>query len=187
MINVQPFMAHADIPVFVCDLSPLTVHLALAKQAIDELRISHPQSPESNVKATYMSPWRSHELTDKFGPLSQVVLDVSKQASQLLSANLDALNLEMVVSECWGIVYEEASYTLPHNHFPADFSCSIYLETHPDSAPIIFAGKYPLQPQPNMLVMFPGILTHEVPATQGRRVVVAMNLHKLATFANVKN
>jgi len=36
-----------------------------------------------------------------------------------------------------------------------------------------------------MLVMFPGILTHEVPATKGRRVVVAMNLHKHATFANV--
>ena len=185
MIAVQPFMAHADIPVFVCDLSPLTAHLELARQAIDELRISHPQSPESNAKATYMSPWRSHLVTDKFGPLMQVVLQVSKEASKLLSANLDALNMEMIVSECWGIIYEEASYTQPHNHFPSDFSCSIYLESHADSAPIIFAGKYPLQPTPNMLVMFPGILTHEVPATKGRRVVVAMNLHKHATFANV--
>ena len=185
MIAVQPFMAHADIPVFVCDLSPLTANLELARQAIDELRISHPLSPESNVKATYMSPWRSHLVSDKFGPLMQVVLQVSKEASKLLSANLDALNMEMIVSECWGIIYEEASYTQPHNHFPSDFSCSIYLETHPDSSPIIFAGKYPLQPTPNMLVMFPGILTHEVPATKGRRVVVAMNLHKHATFANV--
>jgi hypothetical protein len=33
--------------------------------------------------------------------------------------------------------------------------------------------------------MFPGILTNEVPATQGRRVVVAMNLHQQATFANI--
>jgi hypothetical protein len=186
LIEVKPFMTQADIPVFVSDLSPLTSHLDLARQAINELRISHPQSPESNVKATYMSPWQSHLLNDKLVPLAQVVLDVGKQASKLLSANLDSLNLELVVSDCWGIIYEEASHTLPHNHFPSDFSCSIYLEAHSDSAPIIFAGKYPLQPQPNMLVMFPGILTHEVPATKGRRVVVAMNLHKQATFASVK-
>ena len=31
LIAVQPFMAHADIPVFVCDLSPLTAHLELAE------------------------------------------------------------------------------------------------------------------------------------------------------------
>jgi hypothetical protein len=74
MIAVQPFMAHADIPVFVADLTPLQAQLQLARMAIDELRESHPLSPESNVKATYMSPWRSHLLTDKFGPLMQVVL-----------------------------------------------------------------------------------------------------------------
>ena len=100
MIAVQPFMAHADIPVFVADLTPLQAQLQLARMAIDELRESHPLSPESNVKATYMSPWRSHLLTDKFGPLMQVVLQVSKEASKLLSANLDALNMEMIVSEC---------------------------------------------------------------------------------------
>jgi hypothetical protein len=115
-----------------------------------------------------------------------VVLEVAKQASKFLSVNLEALNLEMVVSDCWGIVYEESSYTQPHNHFPSDFSCSVYLEIQPDSSPIIFAGKYPLMPKPNMLVMFPGILTHEVPATKGRRVVVAMNLYNHATFTNVK-
>ena len=155
MIAVQPFMAHADIPVFVADLTPLQAQLQLARLAIDELRESHPQSPESNVKATYMSPWRSHLLTDKFGPLMQVVLQVSKEASKLLSANLDALNMEMNVSECWGIIYEQATYTIPHNHFPSDFSCSIYLESHDDRAPIVFPGKYPLQIKSNIWVMFP--------------------------------
>jgi hypothetical protein len=32
------------------------------------------------------------------------------------------------------------------------------------------------------MVMFPGILDHEVPATPGRRVVVAMNLAKRSTM-----
>ena len=45
MIAVQPFMAHADIPVFVADLTPLQAQLQLARMAIDELRESHPLSP----------------------------------------------------------------------------------------------------------------------------------------------
>jgi len=34
--------------------------------------------------------------------------------------------------------------------------------------------------------LFPGILVHEVPETEGRRVVVAMNLNKRALFDSVK-
>jgi len=60
------------------------------------------------------------------------------------------------------------------------------LEAHENSAPIIFSGKYPVQPKSNMLVMFPGILTHEVPATEARRMVLVMNLHQQATFDNVR-
>ena len=76
----------------------------------------------------------------------------------MLSASLEALNMDMVVTDCWGIIYDQSSYTQKHNHFPADFSCSIYLEAHENSAPIIFADKLHIKPKPNMLVMFPGIL-----------------------------
>ena len=51
---------------------------------------------------------------------------------------------------------------------------------------VVFAGKLNIKPKPGMLVMFPGILNHEVPATEGRRVVVAMNLNKRALFQNVQ-
>ena len=185
MFVLSPFTAHADIPIFVCDLTPVMPVLQLARQAITDLSVTHPVSPLSNVKAEYMSPWRSHLVSDKFAPLMQVVLQVSKEAAKLMAVGHPPPDTDMIVSECWGIIYEEASYTQPHNHFPADFGCAIYLEAHENSAPIIFSGKYPVQPTTNMLVMFPGILTHEVPATQGRRVVVAMNLHQQATFANI--
>jgi hypothetical protein len=175
-------MVAAETPVFICDLSAIQPVLDLARTAIEELRITHPQSPESNVKATYMSPWHSHLLNPKFKPLVDSVRSISKQASQILSANLETLNMDMVVTDCWGIIYDQSSYTQKHNHFPADFSCSIYLEAHENSAPIIFADKLHIKPKPNMLVMFPGILIHEVPPTDGRRVVVAMNLNKVATF-----
>lgn len=186
MIALSQLSANADLPIFVCDLSPLQEPLRLAREGIDELRITHPESPLSNVKAEYMTPWRSHLLTPKFAPLIEVVLQVGKEAGSLLNAASEKPMPEMLISECWGIIYEKSSYTKPHNHFPSDFACAIYLEAHEDSAPIIFSGKYPVQPKPNMLVMFPGILTHEVPATEGRRVVVVMNLHQQATFANVQ-
>jgi hypothetical protein len=186
MIALRQLSAHADLPIFVCDLSPLHEPLKLAREGIEELRITHPESPISNVKAEYMTPWRSHLLTPKFKPLIDVVLQVGQEAGKLLSPSPENPIPEMLISECWGVIYEKSSYTQPHNHFPSDFACAIYLEAHDNSAPIIFSGKYPVQPKPNMLVMFPGILTHEVPATEGRRVVVVMNLHQQATFANVQ-
>ena len=186
MIALSQFSADADLPIFVCNLSPMHEPLRLAREGIEELRITHPDSPLSNVKAEYMTPWRSHLLTPKFMPLIEVVLQVGKEAGRLLNASSEKPIPEMVISECWGIIYEKSSYTQPHNHFPSDFACAIYLEAHENSAPIIFSGKYPVQPKSNMLVMFPGILTHEVPATEARRVVLVMNLHQQATFDNVR-
>jgi len=181
-VALRTINVSAELPVIICDLSPIQAQLDLARQAIEELRITHPQSPESNVKATYMSPWRSHHLNPKLLPLTESVRAIGHVVSSQLSAHLEALNMELVVTDCWGIIYEQSSYTQKHNHFPSEFSCSIYLEAHEDSAPIIFADKFHVKPKPNMLVMFPGILVHEVPATSARRVVVAMNLQKRAVF-----
>jgi hypothetical protein len=88
----------------------------------------------------------------------------------------------MVVTDCWIAVYEEGDRTVRHNHFPADFGCVVYLEAEPGCAPLIFGGKTAHQPTPGSMVLFPGILDHEVPATPGRRVVVAMNLAKRSTM-----
>jgi len=185
---ITPHSIHVatELPVFIADLTPLQPQLDFARLAIEELRITHPQSPESNVKATYMSPWTSHLINPKLMPLVHSVTLIGKEVSKTLSANLEALNMDLVVTDCWGIVYDKSSYTRIHNHFPAEFACSIYLEAHPDSAPIVFAGKLNIKPKPGMLVIFPGILNHEVPATDGRRVVVAMNLNKRALFQNVQ-
>lgn len=182
IITPRSVYVGTELPVFIADLSPAKAQLELARQALDELRITHPESPNSNVKATYMSPWTSHLLNPKLGPLTNIVAAIGREVSKTLSADLNNLNMDLVVTDCWGIIYDKSSYTQVHNHFPCEFACSIYLEAHPDSAPIIFAGKLNVKPTPGMLVMFPGILNHEVPATDGRRVVIAMNLNKRALF-----
>ena len=188
-VHLRSVEVQAEIPVFICDLTLIQPQLDLARQAIDELRTTHPQSPESNVKATYMSPWHSHLLNAKLLPLTESVLTLAREASKrYLSANLAALNMDLVVTDCWGIIYEgnQVDYTQRHNHFPAEFSCVVYLEADDESAPIIFSGRLHIKPKPGMLVFFPGILIHEVPATAGKRVVLAMNLNKRAVFERPK-
>ena len=182
-VQIRTVEVAAETPVFICDLSLIKPQLDLARLAIEELRISHPQSTVSNVQSAYMSPWHSHLINNKLIPLTESVVTIAQEVSRThLSANLPSLNMGLVVTDCWGAIYEKSDYTKRHNHFPAEFSCVIYLEAHENSAPIIFSGKLHIQPKPNMLVLFPGILQHEVPATDGRRFVIAMNLNKRAIF-----
>ena len=168
-----------ELPVVIAELGAIADRLQLAREAIAELRLSHPQSPESNVKAAYMSPWKSHMLNDKLMPLCASVVEIAKAAApKAWSGDLDALGLDLLVTHCWGAIYEQADYTAPHNHWPADLSCVVYLEAEPGCAPLVFSPASVYQPRPQTLIMFPGVTRHEVPATPGRRVVVAMNLFK---------
>ncbi len=176
---VQQTLFSAHMPVFTCNLAPHGEALRHARHAIDELRASDPKSIESNVKSQYVSPWDSHNRNARLTPLCELVLAVARTASQsYLNPNSEHSGIDYFVKDCWGIIYEEADYTIKHNHFPSDLSCAIYLEADDACAPIIFEGSVQVQPVPNLLVMFPGILNHEVPKTPGRRVVVAMNMFK---------
>jgi hypothetical protein len=183
LVQIRNVEVAAELPIFMCDLTPVKPILDQAKEALYELQITHPQSTDSNVKAHYMSPWHSHTLNDKFKPLTDSALNIARVVSKThLSANLEALNMDLVVTDCWGAIYNRADYTQKHNHFPSEFSCVVYLEVDESSAPIIFCGKLAIKPKPNMLIMFPGIMTHEVPKTESRRIVIAMNLNKRALF-----
>jgi hypothetical protein len=181
-INELP--VKATIPVFWCSLHNHIQELSLARQAIDEIRVVHPDSTPSNVKAIYMSPWKSHLLNEKLHPLVNLVTEVAEKTSELyLKANLKALNFVMKVTDCWGVLYESADYTMPHTHYPADLSAVIYLEAGENSAPIVFGDGISVQPKPGLLVLFPGVLLHSVPANNDKRVVIAMNLNKFPSFA----
>jgi hypothetical protein len=185
--TAKPVVNHLTVettmPIFWADLSHLPEHLLMARQAIDELRVSHPDSVQSNVRSVYMSPWKSHQLNAKLVPICQTVTDYAKQAAlQHMNTDLSRLNWGLQVTDCWGAVYEEADHTIPHSHFPSDFSAVIYLEAEDGCAPIVFANKLVVQPKPRMLILFPGMLVHSVPKNTGKRVVLAMNMHKFPSF-----
>jgi hypothetical protein len=181
-VTVTRTFVSTQLPLFVCDLSAMSDALRLAAEALVELRQSHPESTPSNVRAVYMSPWKSHTLNPKLGPLCTAITNLARVGARgITGSDLEALNVQLVVTDCWGAIYESADSTLRHNHFPAEFAAVAYLEAEAGCAPIVFSGT-PVQPRPGMVLIFPGILDHEVPPTAGRRTVVAMNLYKKATF-----
>jgi hypothetical protein len=184
-VLISTLKTQTELPVFVCELAAIQVHLDLARQALDELRLAHPETTPSNVHAAYMSPWKSHHLNAKLLPLCESAVTIAHSCSQMINAvALPSLNMELMVSDCWGAIYEQSDFAARHNHFPADFSVVIYLEADANCAPIIFSGDRVFQPQAGKMVVFPGILDHEVPASDGRRVVIAMNLLKKSTFVS---
>ena len=77
---IKQLSVETSLPIFWTDLSHLTEQLTLARQAIDELRETNPETVESNVKSVYMSPWKSHRINDKLLPISEIVIDYTKQA-----------------------------------------------------------------------------------------------------------
>lgn len=173
-------MAPATIPVFWFSLHEHVHELAQARIGLDEVRASHPASTPSNVKAVYMSPWKSHHLNDKFHPLCALVEDLVKKVSaEKLKADFSSLNWDLKVTDCWGVIYEDSDRTVPHMHFPSDLSVVIYLEADENCAPIVLGDGLLVTPKPGLMIMFPGILMHEVPENHAKRVVLAMNLQKM--------
>lgn len=170
-------------PVYACDLTPLPDQLRLAREAVEELRVSHPESTPSNVQARYMSPWKSHQLNLKLGPICQSALTLARYcASQLCGRPIQELNIDFMVTDCWMAIYDAGDFTRRHHHFPADFGAVCYLEMGPAAAPLVLGGDYAHSPKVGEMLLFPGLMDHEVPVTEGRRVCVAMNLTKFATM-----
>ena len=162
--------------VFGCSLRDAAPVLDMALQALYELRQTHPDATPSNVKAVYMSPWKSHLLTDKLQPLIDLVASKIKEASLRFSGlDLTGLNYDLAVADCWCAMYDTSDYTIPHNHMPSTYSAVVYLEMDAGSSPIVFNNTVAANPASATLVFFPGHLLHHVPATEGKRKIVVIN------------
>ena len=179
-LQITELQVKTKMSVFGCSLRDHPEELSLALQAVEELRQQHPETTPSNIVGQYMSPWKSHLLNDKLNPILTLVASKINQASKrFLNVDLRQLNYQLVIADCWCAVYEKSNYTIPHSHFPSDFSAVIYLELESDSAPIIFDNDVAVKPSVGSVVFFPGALVHHVPATEGRRVIVAVNYIKI--------
>lgn len=182
-LPLNQMQINTQLPIFWMHLGHMDGELQMARSAIDELRISHPESTPSNVKAVYMSPWKSHTLNEKLMPLCNATVEIVTEASRrYMNTDMSKLNFALRVTDCWGVIYEKSDTTTLHNHFPADFSAVVYLEAGENCAPIIFSESIVVKPKPKTIIIFPGILQHRVPENEDNRVIVAMNLNKFPEF-----
>ncbi len=156
------------------------------KQVILEHRQKNPETTASNVKA-----WHSSWMTHKENPAFQPLVDRVLSACTFVAAGyFQTQELQFSIFNSWAAMYDKkGEHTIRHSHFPSDFAACYYVDVEPGCSPIIFEsnkkdgvndGNEPLtiQPQNGMLVLWPAILHHEVPPTETKRMVVAMNIDK---------
>ncbi len=184
-IELHKLEVDTKMPIFHCSLNQYPEVLRLAREGIDDVRKTHPDSTPSNVRAVYMSPWKSHLISPKFNPLLDVTAALATRVSrEFLQADLGALNMVLRPTDCWGVIYQHSDQTLLHHHFPSDLVAVAYLEANENCAPIVFANSLVVKPVPGSLVIFPGILLHHVPENFDNRVIVAMNFQKFPNMPN---
>jgi signal recognition particle subunit SEC65 len=161
-----------DLPVFSTNISQFKDVLDLAAKAIFEERGKNPKGMDSNVKAHYVSDYASHLNNSNFQPLIDIVLSFCEEISKTYFKS----EIKFKCYNCWGMLYESGDYTVKHNHYPSTFAAVVYLDFEKNAAPIIIEDQLTVIPTSGSLVVFPAILNHLVPKSNGRRMVVAMNI-----------
>jgi|TARA_B100000902_G_scaffold186800_1_gene178995 hypothetical protein len=156
------------------------------KEVILEHRKNKPESNTSNVQA-----WHSEYLTHLVNPKFQPLIDQVMGAIRFISDGFyDRRDIQYEVVNLWAMMYEDEEFTKRHNHWPDEFGVCYYVDVEPNCAPVIFESiqddgvndkNKPLviHPKNGMLLIWPGILEHEVPSTKGKRMAISMNIDKL--------
>ena len=165
------------ITLFECKLNEPEMNKQI-KKVID--KYGDRQNHKTNVKAQ-MTEWKMwHE--PGFKKLADIAINVAKKAS--IDKHMRDVNLKL--TNLWGMKYKSDEETIPHDHWPALWSFAYYLNT-PKSAPGLFfpdmgeqGGERKLES--GLFVMFEGHIRHAVRKTKfkGYRYVVSGNLHEVS-------
>ena len=140
---------------------------------IEQYRIEHSENHETNVKCNWRSDWMV-QTDERFNEFNEWILEACSFACQY------HLNTQVTFSIAneWLMVYEKGDYAIPHEHFPYCLSVIYYVDCDANAAPVIFEDEVEIKPEIGKLVIFPSELKHEVKQTEGKRVVVSMNLNQ---------
>ena len=128
----------------------------------------------SNVSA-WCSSYHTHKKTDLFEKYQSHLANYC----QNFYNNYFSENLQFQINELWIADYEKGDYAVKHNHdkFSVNFiSACYYIDIEEDASPIIFEGEEPIYPEKDMLILFSSKTYHEVPPTNGKRLLISFNL-----------
>ena len=137
------------------------------KNIFSDFRKKYPESDTNNVIGWH-SHFDTHIKEPKFNILIDKIVDVSMDFIKI-KCNLYPLNF-------WVMEYGKGNYAKRHNHWPATLSGVYYIDVEENSSPIIFENNFVIKPRNGMLLLFPSIVNHEVPPSQGKRIVASINL-----------
>ena len=147
------------------------------KDLIIDYEKKNPVGMKSNVKA-WSSVYDTHLLTDVFSNYLNSIL----QYSQNLYNNLFSTKEILEVGEFWVAHYRKGNFTVKHDHgnLLNEFLISgcYYAYIEDNASPIIFEGQKSVYPKSDSLVLFSSQTEHEVPPTDGERIVMSFNIRK---------
>jgi len=121
---------------------------------------------KTNVKA-----WHSGFEAHIKEPKLMEIVNVCRDFCYNISGNLPA---PLVLIDFWCMQYKKGDYAIPHSHWPSQYSVCYYADIGEGCSPLKF-GSYEIQPENGMVIVFDGMLVHEVPPTDFTRTCVAMN------------
>ena len=145
------------------------------KDLIIDYEKKNPVGMESNVKA-WASVYKTHLLTDIFSNYLNLILQHSQNLYNKLFPTKEVLKLE----EFWVAHYRKGNFTVKHDHgnLLDEFLISgcYYAYVDDNASPIIFNGQKSVYPKSDSLILFSPYTKHEVPPTDGERIVMSFNI-----------
>ena len=136
------------------------------------------QNHNSNVKAD-MTDWK---MWEPHQPAHEEFEKICRFAMKLATENAPETARPFfvpVVTECWGAIYRPGEFTRLHDHWPAIWSFTYYVNISESCSPIVFPdAKIAIKPKNGQMCMFPGWVSHRVPkqTSDQERIMVAGNI-----------
>ena len=150
----------------------------IIKNLILDYEKKNPVGMDSNVKA-WSSDYETHLKTDVFSDYLNYILQFSQNSYN----DMFSVNQEIIVAEFWLSHYRKGDYTIKHNHGnllnDIIISGCYYVNIEKGASPIIFEGEEPIYPENDTLIIFSSKLNHEVPPTNGERIVMSFNFYRI--------
>ena len=145
------------------------------KDLIIDYERKNPVGMESNVKA-WASVYETHLLTDIFSNYLNLILQHSQNSYNKLFSTKEVLKVE----EFWVAHYRKGDFTMNHDHgnLLDEFLISgcYYAYVDDNASPIIFDGQKSVYPKSDSLILFSPYTKHEVPPTDGERIIMSFNI-----------
>ena len=175
-------MAHLELqkfPVVGASDNVFTSHLQIDSTIIDTIirtikEGGDKQNRTSNVKAI-MTEWYMQKEPG-FVALEQEIASIINYIPNIIPG---LFNGPMEIASMWGMCYTKNDYTNVHNHWPATWSGTFYLDIPTDYAGTLFFPEleHTIEPITGQLVIFSGITKHGVKTIQsnGERLAVSFN------------